>query len=301
MITPALTRPAPAGLPEPNRPTSPPGSAGPVTLVCLHHAGGNSSAFREWRNALPEGFVAHPVRLPGRDGPVTTPRRHPGLAALVRELDEQLAEEVPCRYAVFGHSMGAMLAFWLVQRRMARGGPLPELFLAAAYAAPHLAGSLLGVTSEDAVDALDDVTLAERLRAAGGLPAELLARPQWLRLLLGTVREDLRLCAAHRYVAAPRLPMPVHVFGGRRDPIVSVEQLRGWREHAAGDFGCEILDGGHFLVQEPHAGLLPALRRRLTRTVPGPQAVGASPGPRTVGPSPSPQTASTSPAPTRTK
>ncbi|MBB1247230.1 thioesterase, partial [Streptomyces durbertensis] len=208
-------------------------------------------------------------------GPVTTPRRHPDLATLVRELDDQLAGEVPGRYAVFGHSMGAMLAFWLVQRRMARGGPLPELFLAAAYAAPHLAGSLLGVRSEDAVDALDDVTLAERLRTAGGLPAELLARPQWLRLLLGTVREDLRLCAAHRYVAAPRLPMPVHVFGGRADPIVSVEQLHGWREHAAADFDCEILEGGHFLVQEPHAGLLPALRRRLTRalTTPTPSAL----------------------------
>ncbi|TKG60506.1 thioesterase II family protein [Prauserella endophytica] len=235
-----------------------------VNLFCFHHAGGTASVFRAWEHGLPDGFTLRPVQLPGRDNPATAVRYH-DLRPLVEDLDELLDADLAEPYATFGHSMGALIAYWLVQRRMARGATLPLAYLVAAYAAPHLTRPrLVGENVQD----LDDVTLAHRLRAVGGMPEELLSRPEWLRLLLGTVRDDLILCASHRYIAAPKLPMPVYVFGGRRDPLVDIGQLGGWRDHAADVFGIDLLDGGHFLVQDRNSGLLPAVRARLVEAVP---------------------------------
>ncbi|MDB1089351.1 thioesterase domain-containing protein [Streptomyces sp. ACA25] len=231
----------------------------PITLLCFHHAGGSPSAFRAWRGALGPRFELHAVPLPSRDAR-TGERAHDDLRSLVEALDSELDDLMSRPHMIFGHSMGALVGYWLVQRRMARGAPLPLAYLAAAYAAPHLARSV--VTGVD-VDRVDDRTLAERLSALGGLPQELLARPEWLRLVLGTVRADLRVCAGHRFIAAPALPVPVHVFGGRHDPLVDAGQLHGWRRHAAAGFGLDILEGGHFLVQDASAGLLDVLRDRL--------------------------------------
>ncbi|MEU6644642.1 thioesterase domain-containing protein [Saccharomonospora sp. NPDC046836] len=230
-----------------------------VNLFCFHHAGGTASVFRAWEGALPDGVTLRPVQLPGRENPAAA-LPYADLRSLIADLDAQLDDELAAPHAFFGHSMGALLAYWLLQRRMARAARLPEVFLAAAYAAPHLTRPVL--VGND-IDSVDDLTLAHRLRAIGGLPEDLLTRPEWLRVLLGSVRADLRLCADHRYIAAPPLPMPVFVFGGRHDPLVTLDQLDGWREHAADAFALDVLDGGHFLVQDRNAGLLPALGRRL--------------------------------------
>jgi surfactin synthase thioesterase subunit len=262
-MTAAATRPAPAARDQdaPDQDAPDQGAAGALTLLCFHHAGGNAAVFRPWRTALPPGVRLRPVELPRRRSSGGTPADD--LTALVARLDDLLDAELHTPYAVFGHSMGALLGYRLVQLRMARGATLPEAFFAAAYAAPHLARPVLG---GDTLDTVDDLQLAHRLAAIGGMPRELLGRPEWLRVLLGSVREDLRLCAGHRPADAPRLPMPVHVFAGRHDPLVTPGQIHAWRRHAAGPFRWQVLDGGHFLVQEHAAGLLPALAARLHRT-----------------------------------
>lgn len=242
-----------------------PADARPLTLVCLHHAGGSSAVFRPWRAALPPGVRLRAVDLPRRRAAGAPPPADPvrELAATVARIDAELDDELTRPYAVFGHSMGALLGYLLVRRRMARGATLPETFLAAAYAAPHLARPPLGAAD---LDAVDDLQLARRLADIGGLPEELLARPDWLTALLGTVRADLRLCAGHRPADGPPLPMPVQVFAGRHDPLVTPGQIHAWRRHAGGPFRWTVLDGGHFLVQDPAAGLLPALLDRLHGT-----------------------------------
>jgi surfactin synthase thioesterase subunit len=251
-----------------------------ITLVCFHHAGGSATAFHDWERALPVGVALHAVTLPGRDLRAGEPA-HRDVRRLVEQLDGELDPLLARAHVVFGHSMGALVAYRLVQRRLARGARPPEAYFAAAYGAPHLARSVIAGVD---LETVDDLELARWLHAFGGLPTELLDRPEWLRLLLGPVRADLRVCASHRYTPAPPLPVPVHVFGGARDPLVSLEDLYAWRAHAAGGFRLTVLDGGHFLVQDRAAGLLPALLRQLAavpvvraRQVPRPARVEARP------------------------
>ncbi|HEX9337955.1 MAG TPA: hypothetical protein VF892_18805, partial [Pseudonocardiaceae bacterium] len=102
---------------------------------------------------------------------------------------------------------------------------------------------------------MSDAELGAALHRIGGIPAELLRRPDWLGPLLAVVRDDILVCNSHRHTDGPALPCPIDVFGGRHDPLVAEGDLRGWAAHTSAGCTVTVLDAGHFLVQEPGSGL----------------------------------------------
>jgi surfactin synthase thioesterase subunit len=220
----------------------------PPLLVCFHHAGGGASAFRTWRSALDDSSRLRAVQLPGREDRYHHPR-HVELAPLVADLAAELHDVLREPHVLFGHSMGALIAYHLARQRVAAGHRPPVRLIVAASAAPQLDRRLFGT------DDMTDMELGTALHQVGGLPRELLRRPDWLGPLLAVVRDDIRVCNSHRYRPAPPLPCPIHVFGGRADPLVTEADLRGWADHTSGEFSLTMLDAGHFLVQESEAGL----------------------------------------------
>lgn len=216
-------------------------TGGRPKLVCVHHAGGAASAFWQWRRHARPGLDIHAVALPGRESRIAEPR-HRDLGELVDSLVGELDRVLAGPHILFGHSMGALIAYHLARRRLELGRRPPEALAVAGYAAPHLASVPI------AVDDVSDEELARSLCAIGGLPPELLGRPEWLGPLLAVVKDDLRVCHSHRYTPTAPLPFPVHAFGGVDDPLVTEEQLAGWREHTAAEFTRTMVRGGHFLV-----------------------------------------------------
>ena len=176
----------------------------PVELVCLHHAGGGAASFHPLRRALAEigaevAFTA--VTLPGRESRRDEPR-HVDAETCVRALADEL-EELLCKpHVLLGHSMGAILAYLLAQQRISRGLRAPEAVIVASCRAPHLPAPLVDL------HLLDDHELATELARYGGLPTEVLNRPDWLALLMPTVRDDLRICQSQWRTDAP--PLRVH-------------------------------------------------------------------------------------------
>lgn len=246
----------------------------PVRLLCFPFAGGGASAYARWQpelDARGASVDVLPVRLPGREGRSGEPR-FTELTSLVEELDEELDEVLASPHLLYGHSMGALIAYALIRRRQERGAPLPRAALLAAYRAPHLppprmgsdanAGSGAGSGAESGVDF--DFDLARALVALGGLPEALLGHPEWLRALLPVVRDDLALCASAGSAGGP-VRVPLHLFAGADDSLVRASEVTAWRRHAAR--GCEVrvLPGGHFFLRTHEGSLLdevaPLVRR----------------------------------------
>jgi surfactin synthase thioesterase subunit len=242
-----------------------------IELVCFHHAGGGSASFHPLRRALTDlgvdvGFTL--ATLPGRDTRRTEPRHTDAescVLALADELDEQLDDRP---HVLLGHSMGALLAYSLAQQRIARGRRPPEAVVVAACRAPHLPAP-----PED-LRSLDDRALASRLAGYGGLPTEILDRPDWLALLMPTVRDDLHIVESHRPRDEPPLPCPLHVLGGFDDPLAPPEALAGWHIHSSESLPVRLYSGGHFIFRSPEPALVSAIagivataaRRRSSRT-----------------------------------
>ncbi len=194
----------------------------PVELVCFYHAGGGSASFHPLRRALAAMGVdvtLTTVKLPGRESRSDEPR-YVDADTCVRGLADELDDLLSRPHILLGHSMGALLAYLLTQQRISRGLRAPEAVIVAAYCAPHLRGPVhhlhLG----------DDHQLAAELARYGGLPAEILSRPEWLELLMPVVRDDLRICQSYRPSGEPPpLPCPLHIFGGRDDPLAPPDTL----------------------------------------------------------------------------
>lgn len=245
-----------------------------IELHCFAHAGGGVSAFGGWRAGVGSGVRTVPVVLPGRDGLRRQPRattRAELIAALLGPLTARIADGRP--YALYGHSLGGLVAHALAGEAIARGLPAPVL-LAVGASPPPLTPPLH--PGED----ITDERLLRFVTDLGAAPGGELAAPGsiWYRRVLPVLRDDLRLAAGLREAALADperavLPVPVLAVGGRDDPVVDGRALDGWSRWTTGRLVRRTVPGGHFFLRGPH---VPRLVGRACRTV---QRVRLTPGP----------------------
>ncbi|MGA4848552.1 thioesterase II family protein [Streptomyces sp. G5(2025)] len=230
-----------------------------MVLLCFHHAGGGTALFRGWQESLGPDIAVWPVLLPGRERRIREPRLTDP-TQLVEELAAELGPLLDRPHAFFGHSMGALIAHRLIASRQHEGGRLPSALFASACAPPlspvHSSASLVG----------DDELIA-RLRRLGGMPEELLEHPEWLRLALPVIRDDLELCRPRPGETAQVLSCPIHRCGGTEDRLVGEAELRGWQALTEAGGTLAMFSGDHFYVKQRPDSLFRHLRDVLSETV----------------------------------
>ncbi|MFC9324666.1 thioesterase II family protein [Kitasatospora sp. NPDC057015] len=222
---------------------------GGTRLFCFHHAGGAASAFGDWQRELGPDVTVLPVQLPGRERRAAEPR-FTDMAALVADLDENLDPLLDEPFAFYGHSMGAIVAYHLTRLRAARGRSLPVRLMVGAYPPPHRPA-----TATAALD-LNDDQLARFLVDIGGMSEMLLRYPDWVRSALALARDDLRVCVSAPPPGDFRLPCPIEVFAGEKDPLLPLADVSGWAEHSSVSCRVHPIPGGHFFTQESSAEFL---------------------------------------------
>jgi medium-chain acyl-[acyl-carrier-protein] hydrolase len=231
-----------------------------IQLFCLPHAGAGASAYRDWLELLAPGIEVIPVQLPGREGRSREPALH-SAAALVAVLTEPVASRAGGDFALFGHSMGALVSYELAHVLSGLGKPPRHLFVSG-LGAPHLPP-----TGPQLHDLPDDELLAVIAELEGTSP-EVLAQPELLQLLLPLFRADLEVWETyvpHR----SSLRVPVTAMGGRHDPSVSLDGLSAWGSLTSAGFQLAVFDGGHFYhhaVPDEVAAILEKRLRESDRT-----------------------------------
>lgn len=230
-----------------------------VRLYCLPHAGGSASAFRPWIGRVP-GAALRPVQPPGRDTRIRDVP-HTNMAELVAELaDVVLADAEDRPYAVYGHSLGALVAFELLHRVRGIGGPAPAHLLLSGCRAPHLSPTEAAASLER--DLSQDRIVAW-LRTLGGTPEAFLSDPRALGMILQPITADLRVKSSYRYEPGPPLEVPVTVLAATDDPQADPQSVGAWREQTVGRFTSHTLPGGHFAVFEQQETTLGIIQRAL--------------------------------------
>ncbi len=223
-----------------------------LRLFCLPYSGASAMVYARWKRQLPGWIEVCPLELPGRGR-----RFAESLQTDLRALASQLADEIAARldqpYAIFGHSLGGLLAFELAHALRERGLPMPQALFASAASAPARRDSHRELAHEQS-----DAQLIERMRRLGGTPDAVLADEEMLRLTLPVMRADFLLCGLYDYRQRAPLACPIHVFGGKADRL-SVESLSAWQDETSAGFSLEMLDGGHFFLNAGEARLLELL------------------------------------------
>jgi medium-chain acyl-[acyl-carrier-protein] hydrolase len=217
-------------------------------LFCLPYAGGGASIYRSWAEHLPSTIDVVPVQLPGREGRLGEPPCD-RLDKLVDSLTHALMPMMSGRVALFGYSMGALIAFELA-RALRRSGCAIDHLIVAAAPAPHVPRTCARLQE------LPDAALLDTLRELGGTPEAVLANHEIMAMLLPTFRVDFAILDEYQYKDEPPLACPVTAFGGASDPEVSAEQLGAWRATTAGRFESHTFAAGHFFVHSHEGALL---------------------------------------------
>ncbi len=238
-----------------------------VRVLCCPNAGAGPSVFRALATTLPGVADVWACHLPGRET-----RLNEAPPSDLDAVADAVAAACPVLdglpLVLFGHSMGALLAFELAHRLRTAAGRPPVALVVAGSRPPRDAGSSGNAPS----CALSDAGLQDLLCAYDPGNAMVAAQPDLFRLLAPTLKADIAMLRRYRMRARPPLDCPVHVWGGTDDPFVPVSGLEGWRETTTGETHCLAFPGGHFfLFRESQAAVVTAFGRVLRSAYrPGP-------------------------------
>ena len=228
----------------------------PLALLCLPCAGASATMYLRWRRLLPSWVRLVPVELPGR-GMRMGEAFVEDFDALVARLCAEQADAMRGDFALFGHSMGALLAHGVARRLQSLGRLLPRALLASGCEAPSRRDPERFAGGED------DAALTAELRRQGGTPEEVFASDELMRITLDTLRADRRVCRSHVHMPGrPPLPLAVHAFAGRQDDIAP-QSIAAWAKEGAEAFTLDWFEGGHFFLRQHEPAFLAALARRL--------------------------------------
>jgi surfactin synthase thioesterase subunit len=201
---------------------------------------------------LPDDVEVRFAQLPGRDlrgGPPLD-----SIAAMVATLLPAVDEVADLPYAIFGHSMGALIAYELTAAIEGTRPHRPECLFVSARRPPDE-----GETHPPLAH-LDDAEFISEMRDRyNAIPEAVLAEPDLLALLLPLLRADIRAFESYRHTLDTVIDTPLHVFGGRYDARPRPEALAGWQRVARHPITVETFPGGHFFIND--------LREPLIRTI----------------------------------
>jgi medium-chain acyl-[acyl-carrier-protein] hydrolase len=242
-----------------------------LRLFCFPYAGGGASAFRSWAAAMPPGVALYGYQPPGRENRIAEP-----LAASLDEVVPPAERGVRALvldgapFVLFGHSLGALVAFSITCRMEMTGGVVPRHLMVSGCIAPHRRADI------PVVHDLPEPEFIDWVRALGGTPDGVWAHAELRELLVPILRADFRLFASFSDEKCRRIRTPIMAFGGIDDRAVPHDGLAAWRERTSGGATICMLPGDHFFLHSSQGLLLDCAVRVLGQPVakglPGRQA-----------------------------
>jgi surfactin synthase thioesterase subunit len=234
-----------------------PNRQGALTLFCFPHAGGTGSSYHALGRALaPYDIAVCPAQLPGRERRLNEVPFRSALP-LATALAAAITHTADGPFALFGHSMGALLAFEVAHALRQRGLEPMHLF-ASASRPPQLRHWDTWLHDLPDLDFVEAVGLRY-----GGIPAELFKQPELMALVRPALRADIALVETYECRHTRPLDCEISAYGAGSDRHVAVDILRGWREVSLGQFHMRVFEGDHFYLHERPTDVAEAIANRL--------------------------------------
>lgn len=230
----------------------------PIPVLCFPFAGAGASAFRRCQEYPTEVLRICPVQLPGREERFDEPP-HGDVQQAVADLFGEVMELVDGspRVALFGHSLGAVLAYETAHQLTRLDGLTVVQLFVSGSPGPW-------TRRERRATGLTDDAFVARVREFAGYAHPALEHPELRDMLLPTLRADV---AMHEdYLAPPGGPLaaPITSIRGTSDELVSAEQSAEWAAATSVRWQSIEVDGNHMYLVDSPAELVRLMARVLS-------------------------------------
>jgi medium-chain acyl-[acyl-carrier-protein] hydrolase len=227
-----------------------------LRLFCLPYAGGAASIYQDWAEKLPEAVEVCPIQPPMRGARINE-EPFTRIAPLVRSIASAVGPLLNKPYALFGHSMGALVSFELARHFRRERAPLPIHLFVSGRCAPQLRNP------DPPKHDLPEVEFIEELRKLNGTPREVLDNQELMRMMMPLLRADFSVCETYTYTEEPPLACPITALGGLQDHEITPQMIEAWRAQTNGTFVRRMFPGDHFYLHSEKTLLLRLLAQDL--------------------------------------
>jgi surfactin synthase thioesterase subunit len=227
-------------------------------LFCFPYAGGSASAYNKWRHFLDRQIELQPVELSGRGRRIYEPL-YDSVEDAVNDVYSMINGQLSgIPYALYGHSMGGMIAYELAYRIRENNLTQPLHIFFSGRGAPDIP-----YEDEEIFHTMPEEEFKEKVLQLGGTPKEFFDHPELLEVLLPTLRSDFKVAETYEHNSEV-IPFDhdISVLIGK-DEEVSAEQMHGWRKHTKKVCHLYYFEGEHFFIHEETEKVVSILNHNL--------------------------------------
>jgi surfactin synthase thioesterase subunit len=221
-------------------------------LFCLPYAGGSAAIYQEWQKQVAPQFQICAVELPGRGW-----RSAESLPLSIHKLAHEIASWLHAHgktpFALFGHSMGAAIAYEIARNLEAAGNRSLYCLIVSGSSAPFLP------RRKRAISDLSDPDFLDHIRQLNGTPPEILANAELMSVVLPVLRSDFKICEEYVPEESHALRTPITALAGEKDPDISVADVEAWGTLTTGRFETLKFPGDHFFLKSSEAAVVAAV------------------------------------------
>jgi len=216
-------------------------------LFCIPYAGGSAMIYKKWEGLLGDTIELIPIELAGR-GKRSNDPLYQDVPEAVQDIFSVVSPKIldGKPYAFFGHSMGAMLAYEVIQKIRANYLPEPQHAFFSGRGAPHVKSN-----REKLYHEMEDDEFKREIMNLGGTPKEFFDYPELVDYLLPILKNDFKISeiAEKRQEIKP-LNSEITVLVGKEEDELEAASVHGWMQHSKKMCTVHYFNGGHFFIND---------------------------------------------------
>jgi medium-chain acyl-[acyl-carrier-protein] hydrolase len=232
-----------------------------VRLYCFPYSGASASIYYPWIEILPPSIEVFPVQLPGR-GYRVSEAPFEEITCLIQVLDKEILNSLTEKpFALFGHSMGALVAYELSKQLEKNHQLSPLILFVSGHNAPHIPDRA------DPIHHLEESDFLDRIRKLNGTPEEILRDKELVDLLLPILRADFKLSETYEWELGKMLSCPIIACGGLQDEYLDKNGLDAWGDLTEHGSSIRFFPGDHFYLNQNRHSLLQVIAQELNKVI----------------------------------
>ncbi|MGB3181065.1 MAG: alpha/beta fold hydrolase [Cyclobacteriaceae bacterium] len=226
-----------------------------IPVFCVPFAGGSAFSFSAWKNVTPTGLDFVGLELPGHGKRVREPLLT-NYEDMVDDLLDQIEIPLDMPYVMYGHSLGAMLAYHMVQKLQERGEKLPMYLVVSGRRGPSIE-----LTNREKYK-LPQQEFFNMLKRDNGCPKEVLEDQEMLEYFEPALRADFKASETYVHPDKPMLRVPILAMVGDNEEA-TLSELKAWQAETSTPIVVKQISGDHFFIFENKEKVMRLMARTL--------------------------------------